>query len=163
MCSCCCCRAAGHHPRSRSTEGAAGAAKRRETESFGAAPLKPVPLGKLPRATRRSQLAVARIAWDCLSPAGAAGVRGETVLAHVMYLMWKTVSVHCRFSSASYRTISRPAAAVLFARRGPKLCFPPFRIMFLRGLFPTSFANCNNLISRGHFFIPPYFTDLTIC
>lgn len=37
MRSCCCRRGAGHHPRSRSAEGAAGAAKRREIESFWAA------------------------------------------------------------------------------------------------------------------------------
>lgn len=134
--------------------GCSGSCKEKGDRVLLGSPMKPLPLGKLPKATRRSQLAVARIAWGCLSPARAAGVRGETVPAHITYLLWKTVSIHFRFSSASYCTICRPTAAFLFARHGPKLCFPPFRIMFLWGLFPTSFANCNNLISRGHFFHP---------
>lgn len=67
-------------------------------------PTKPVSLGKLPRATRQSQLAAAQIAWDCLSPARAAGVRGKTVLAHVTYLIWKTQSP-CIFSSLLLPTI----------------------------------------------------------
>jgi len=154
------CRGAGHHGRTTSTEGAAGAAMG-DTVLLGS-PTKLLSLGKLPRVTTHSQLAVAQIAWVCSSPVRAAGVGGETVLAHVTYLIWK-LRYPFVFSAATFCTISRPTTAFLLATHGPKLCFLPFKIMFLCVLFSTSFANCNNFFSRGHFFTSPYFTRLTIC
>lgn len=90
MCSCHC-SGVGHHQRTRSTEDAVGAARRKEIASFWAAPLH-LYLREAAKALGQSQLAVAQIAWDCLSPSRAAGVRRETVLAHGTYFIWKTPS-----------------------------------------------------------------------
>lgn len=128
-------------------------------------PTKPVSLGKLPRATRQSQLAVAQIAWDCLSPARAAGVRGETVLAHVTYLIWKTQSP-CVFSSLLLPTVQSADQLQRFclAGMGQSFAFHHSGSCSFGFCCPLIFPiGTTHFLGNTFFFIPPYFTDLTIC
>lgn len=64
-------------------------------------------------------------------------------------------SLSLLFCYLLYNHLIRPAAAFLFARNGLKIYFSQqFRIMFLWGLFLTSFPSYNNLLSLGVCFHP---------
>lgn len=161
MCSCYT-RGVGHHQRTRCTEGAVVAARIKEIESFWAAPLNLY----LREAAKGPGAVTAGVSTDCsrlLVPfQGSWGQRRDYPGTWDILHLENTTSIHFLFSSATYYTISRPAAAFLFARNGSKISFPQLRIMFLCSLFLTSFPNCNNLLSWEHVFILSYFTDLTV-
>lgn len=161
MCSCHC-SGVGHHQRTRSTEDAVGAARRKEIASFWAAPLHLY----LREAAKGPGAVTAGSSTDCLgllvSFQGSWGQKRDCPGTWDILHLENTISIHILFSSATCYTTSRPVAAFLLVRNGSKIYFPQFRMMFLWGLFLTSFPDCNNLLSWGHVFILSYFTDLTV-